>query len=349
MAAYTTIDDAGLFFNPVLYTGTGTAHAITGVGFQPDFVWQKARDTTQDHRAIDSVRGGDKQNYPDLTNAEVTDSEFITAFGADGYTMGTAGGNANDNTTKYVSWNWKAGTTSGITTDGSTTITPSSYSFNQTAGISILKYTGNSTSGAGLAHGIGVKPDFLVMKKTNSAGDNWQIYHQSIGYSESGDLALNTTSGKGAQTNFSGEPDATNIFLGGNTINNGNTDTFICYAFADIQGYSKFSSYLGNGNADGAMVYTGFRPAYVLIKKANSSGSWWIFDNKRLGYNAANYRLYANDGTVENTTAELDFVSNGFKLRTTDGDLNGSGNTLIYMAWAESPLVNSEGVPTNAR
>ena len=337
------------FFNPILYTGTGTTHAITGVGLQPDFVWQKARDSTQTHRAIDSVRGGDKQLFPATNGAETTDSEFITAFGADGYTMGTAGGNANDNTVDYVSWNWKAGTTSGITTNGSTTITPSSYSFTQTAGISILKYTGNSTSGAGLAHGLGVKPDFLIMKKSNSSGDNWQIYHQSVGYSNSGDLQLNTTSGQGAQTYFSGEPDATNILLGGNTINNGNTDTFICYAFAGKKGFSKFNKYQGNSNVKGVFVNTGFRPAYVLIKKFNSSGSWWIFDNKRLGYNEANYRLYANDGTIENTTAEIDFVSNGFKLRTTDGDLNNENSEYLYASFAESPIVSSNDVPGVAR
>ena len=352
MAAYTTIDDAGLFFSTTLYAGNSSTNAITGVGFQPDFCWLKNRSGVASHALQDTARGNDKTIRTNNSNAEYTNS-FFDSFDSDGFTVSTSENDVNASGDDFVSWNWIGGTTSGITTDGSTTITPSAYSFNATSGFSILKYTGNSTSGAGLAHGLGVKPGFLAMKKVNSAGDNFQIYHHTVGYSNSGDLALDTTSGQGAQTNFSGEPDATNIFLGGNTINNGNTDTFICYAFAGINGFSKMGGYTGNGNADGTFVYTGFRPAFVLNKRYNSSGSWKLHNSKAPAFNVCNLGLATNtnaaESAVDGVDRQLDLLSNGFKWRATDTDVNAAGSTYLYMALAESPFVNSEGVPTNAR
>ena len=343
MAEYISFQPSD-FFNPVLYTGTGTTHAITGVGLQPDFVWQKARDSTQNHRAIDSVRGGDKQNYPDLTNAEVTDSEFITAFGADGYTMGTAGGNANDTSVDYVSWNWKMGTTSGLTGG---TITPSSYSISATAAQSVIAYTGTGVA-ATLPHGLGITPGLIICKRLDSA-DNWWVHVESLTGPQY--LVLNSTGAVATATAVFNDtlPTSTLFSIGTDVGINASGGTYIAYCFAPVKGYSKFGTYLGNGNADGMFVNTGFRPAYVLIKKTNGTGSWWVFDNKRLGYNPATYRLYADAGTVENTTAVIDFVSNGFKLRTTDGDLNGDGNTIIYAAFAEFPTVSSNDVPGVAR
>jgi hypothetical protein len=360
MAAYTTIDDAGLFYNTVLYTGTDTSGTgtVTGVGFQPDFVWGKVRSKIGQHNLFDAVRGAGERLISNGTDGEETNAAYgyLSAFDSDGFTTSagsTNNENWNETSETFASWNWKGGTTSGITTDGSTTITPSAYSFSATSGVSILKYGGNSTSGAGLAHGLGVKPDFLIMKKTNSAGTDWQIYHQSVGYSNSGDLALNTTSGQGAQTNFSGEPDATNIFLGGNTINNNSGDTYVCYAFAGINGFSKFDTYVGNGNADGTFVYTGFRPAYVMNKRFNSSGSWKIHNSKVPAFNVCNLGLAANttaaESAVDGVDRQLDLLSNGFKWRATDTDVNYAGSNYIYMAFAESPFVNSESVPTNAR
>ena len=343
MAEYISFQPSD-FFNPVLYTGTGTTHAITGVGLQPDFVWQKARDSTQNHRAIDSVRGGDKQNYPDLTNAEVTDSEFITAFGADGYTMGTAGGNANDTSVDYVSWNWKMGTTSGLTGG---TITPSSYSISATAAQSVIAYTGTGVA-ATLPHGLGITPGLIICKRLDSA-DNWWVHVESLTGPQY--MVLNSTGAVASATAVFNDtlPGATLFTIGNDAGINASGGTYIAYCFAPVKGYSKFGTYLGNGNADGMFVNTGFRPAYVLIKKTNGTGSWWVFDYKRLGYNPATYRLYADAGTVENTTAVIDFVSNGFKLRTTDGDLNGDGNTIIYAAFAEFPTVSSNDVPGVAR
>ena len=343
MAEYISFQPSD-FFNPVLYTGTGTTHAITGVGLQPDFVWQKARDSTQNHRAIDSVRGGDKQNYPDLTNAEVTDSEFITAFGADGYTMGTAGGNANDTSVDYVSWNWKMGTTSGLTGG---TITPSSYSISATAAQSVIAYTGTGVA-ATLPHGLGITPGLIICKRLDSA-DNWWVHVESLTGPQY--LVLNSTGAVATATAVFNDtlPTSTLFSIGTDVGINASGGTYIAYCFAPVKGYSKFGTYLGNGNADGMFVNTGFRPAYVLIKKTNGTGSWWVFDNKGLGYNPATYRLYADAGTVENTTAVIDFVSNGFKLRTTDGDLNGDGNTIIYAAFAEFPTVSSNDVPGVAR
>jgi len=347
MAAYISFQPSD-YFNTTLYTGTALSNAITGVGFQPDMTWLKSRGVTAYHYVFDTARGATKGIFPNDTDEEATNAEYLKSWESDGFTLGTNTA-INGDTNTYVSWNWKGGTTSGITTDGSTTITPSGYSFNTTSGFSAITYTGNSTSGAGLAHGLGVKPDFLAMKKLNSAGDNWQIYHQSVGYSNSGDLAWNGTSGQGTQTNFSGEPDATNIFLGGNTINNGNTDTFICYAWASKNGFSKISNYTGNGNADGAFVYTGFKPGFILIKRYNSSGAWVMFDSKRNGYNADNKYLVCNTIAAGGVGTYFNILSNGFKPLTTDGEWNGSGDSYLYMAFAESPIVSSNDVPAVAR
>ena len=352
MAAFTTIDDAGLFYQTQLYTGTDSSNAITLDGSEnmsPSLVWIKNRGDSQDHFLVDAVRGASLYLEPNTTDADTSASGAFTSFDSDGFTLEGSGGRQNASGHTYVAWCWKGGTTTGIATDGSTTITPSGYSFNQTAGISILKYTGNSVSGAGLAHGLGVKPEFLVMKKTNSSGDNWQIYHQVVGYSNSGDLAWNTTSGQGSTANFSGEPDATNIFLGSNTINNGNTDTFICYAFAGIKGFSKIAGYTGNGNADGPFIYTGFKPSFILIKRYNTSGAWPIFDNKRNGYNENNKYLIVNTQATDGVGTYFNILSNGFKPLTSDGEWNGSSDNYAYMAFAENPFVNSSGVPSNGR
>ena len=350
MAVFTAIDDAGIFFNSVLYTGTGTTHTITGVGFQPDFVWGKCRSQAQSHRAIDAVRGGDKVLYPDLSNVEGTDSELITSFNSDGYVMGTSGTNANDNTETYVSWNWKAGTTSGIATNVSTDITPSAYSFNQTSRFSVIKYSGNSGVSATVAHGLGVTPAMFAVKNLGNT-DSWEIYHQnSNAVPEDYLLQFNTNGGAIDNSDFWADtaPDSVNITLGIDDGINGSYD-YVAYCFADVQGFSKFGGYTGNGDADGAFVYTGFRPAYVCVKKTSDTGDWYTYDNKREGYNTDNNALYIDLTNAESTSEDIDILSNGFKLRGTNAEINGDGGTYIYMAFAESPFVNSEGVPTNAR
>ena len=258
--------------------------------------------------------------------------------------MGTAGGNANDTSVDYVSWNWKMGTTSGLTGG---TITPSSYSISATAAQSVIAYTGTGVA-ATLPHGLGITPGLIICKRLDSA-DNWWVHVESLTGPQY--LVLNSTGAVATATAVFNDtlPTSTLFSIGTDVGINASGGTYIAYCFAPVKGYSKFGTYLGNGNADGMFVNTGFRPAYVLIKKTNGTGSWWVFDNKGLGYNPATYRLYADAGTVENTTAVIDFVSNGFKLRTTDGDLNGDGNTIIYAAFAEFPTVSSNDVPGVAR
>ena len=351
MAVYTTIDDAGSYFNTILWTGNSpSTQALTGVGFQPDFVWVKKRSTAAEHCVTDAARGVTETIFPSSTALEATRAGGLTAFGADGFTVG-ADGDFNGGAATFVGWNWLGGTTSGITTDGSTTITPSAYSFNQTSGFSVLSYTGNSTSGAKLAHGLGVAPEVVFIKNLGTLND-WVTYSKYVKSTTPEDwvMRLNNTSIAVDDVTMwnDTQPDSVNITLG----NAGNLNTgysYIAYCFAPVKGYSKFGSYTGNGNADGPFVYTGFRPAFVMLKDADSVAAWRISDNKRLGYNVDNNDLEVDSTAVEGTDDNLDILSNGFKIRRSVGGLNTSGNLNIYMAFAEAPFVNSEGVPCNAR
>ena len=233
MAEYISFQPSG-FFNTKLYTGTGSSNAITGVGFQPDATWIKGRNTTYNHVFTDAVRGVTEELYPNTTGAEVTNAQGLTAFGSDGFTVGTDAG-YNGNTNTYVSWNWKAGTTTGIATDGSTTITPSAYSFNQTSGCSIIKYTGNGTAGAKLAHGLGATPDFFIIKGLDATTD-WDVYHSSLGATKW--LELNADGSVSTSTNRwnDTEPDSVNITLGDSTHVNDSSD-FVAYCFSAKRGY----------------------------------------------------------------------------------------------------------------
>ena len=343
MAAYISFQPSD-FFNTVLYTGNASTNAITGVGFQPDMIWIKNRTATGDHSLYDSPRGTTKCLVPNGNDEEQTYATGLTAFGADGFTVGSQA-IVNGNTNDIASWNWKAGTTSGLSGG---TITPSAYSFNATSGFGAYAFTGNGVSGATIAHGLGTKPGLIIVKEIGTAGA-WIVQHQSLGATKC--IYLNTTAAADTDSTRwnDTEPTSTLFSLGNDGEVNGNTQTYIAYVWAGTEGFSKFSSYLGNGNADGAFLYTGFRPAYVLVKKTNGTGSWWMFDNKRLGYNPANNRLYADDNAVGATATVIDLVSNGFKFRTTDGDLNGDGNNIIYAAFSEFPIVSSNDVPGVAR
>jgi len=343
MAVYTAIDDAGSFFSPVLYTGTGSSLAITGVGFQPDFTWIKNRDAPDFSVLTDAVRGATKYLISDAVTAETTDTETLKSFDSDGFTVGTTV-QVNTNTEDYASWNWKAGTTTGLSGG---TITPSSYSINATSGFGIYKYTGTGSAGT-IAHGLGAVPRFILFKNLGTT-DNWSGYHVSVGATKQ--LTLDSTEAAGTtSTPFNDtEPTSTVFTVGSSGRTNTSSDTYIAYCFADVQGYSKFGGYTGNGDTDGAFVYTGFRPAFIIIKRTSAIGDWMIFDDKRLGYNVDNDRLMANDTGVESTTDYGDIVSNGFKLRNSGTYENGSGSTYIFMAFARSPFVNSNSAPVNAR
>jgi len=351
--AYTTIDDPSAYFQTTIYTGDGsTSHAITNGGnsdLQPDWLWIKSRSSTEQHFAFDSVRGQSKYIFPNATNAEGTaGTGILNSFNSDGFTLGNNDG-VNADSETFVAWNWKAGTTSGITTTNST-ITPAGYSFNQTAGFSIIKYPGNGTNDAKCPHGLGVAPQMIFIKDLDNAAD-WECYNEFNGNGKV--FHLNKTNGADATSarwrNTS--PDAVNWTMGSTTAVNGSGRNYVAYCFAGKQGYSKFGSYTGNGNADGTFIYTGFLPSFVMVKQTNASGEGWhILDNKRSGVNGDMERLLANSSNAEsNYAGNLDLLSNGFKTRINDAGVNGSGASYIFMAFAENPFVTSTGVPATAR
>tara|TARA_R100001086_G_scaffold232617_1_gene153914 strand:- start:66 stop:1118 length:1053 start_codon:yes stop_codon:yes gene_type:complete len=350
MAAFTTIDDAGSFFSPTLYTGNTSTQTITGVGFSADFTWIKDRDATKWHSLVDTARGYNKWVYSNDSAVEDTVTDRLTSWNSDGFALG-ANLETNTDTNDYVSWNWKAGTTTGIDTTGST-ITPSAYTFNQTSRFSAIAYTGNATAGAKLPHGLGTTPIMIIVKNLQTT-ESWMVYHQySDAVPEDYAMQLNTT-GPNADNNTNWNdtaPDSVNITFGDGAGTN-SANNFIAYCFADVQGYSKMGSYLANGNADGPFVYTGFRPAFVMTKATTGYINWNMFDSKRPPYNPEE-PLWANTtGTEASIGAyDVDLLSNGFKARTLSSQVNSTSTPLyIFAAFAESPFVNSNGVPSNAR
>ena len=343
--AYTTVNKSTDYFNTKLYTGNGGTQAVTGVGFQPDWVWLKSRSDAYSHQLFDAVRGTTKLLTSEATDAEQTISG-VTAFGTDGFTVGSDAG-SNGNTKTYVSWNWKAGTGQGsANTDGSINTTYTSV--NTTAGFSISKYTGTG-SNATVGHGLGVAPNMVLVKSLSGGGD-WTSYHSVLGNTKY--MRLNSTNAVGTQSSYWNDtsPTSTVFSLGSAGDTNTNNGTHVAYCFAEKTGYSKFGSYTGNGNADGAFVYTGFKPAFVMIKETTDSGTdWRMMDNKRSTFNLVDDRLFPNLSNAENTGDGYDFLSNGFKMRSSGGDFNGSGNNYIYMCFAEAPLVGTNNIPCTAR
>ena len=328
------------YFNTVLYTGNSSTNAITGVGFQPDFLWLKARNSTgYDHVLQDVLRGSTYQLYSNTTGAEVNDTDAITSFDIDGFTSG-ADVTTNNSGVTYVAWNWKAGGSGVTNTDGSIT---STVSANTTAGFSIVQWTGNGLASQTIGHGLGVRPAMIIHKDAENGTDAWLSWHQSLG---SGFYIQLSTSNQ-AFNNVDVWPSAgitsTVITTTANAtrFNNYNNKKHIAYCFAEIEGFSKFGSYTGNGSNDGPFVYTGFRPAFVLIKRTDASGlSWYIKDTERNLYNVADLQLYANltDAEATSSAASNDMLSNGFKLRGTSGGVNASGGTYIYACFAENPF-----------
>jgi len=349
MAAYTTIDDAGSFFNINTWSGTGSSRAFTGIGFQPDFVWVKKSNNAAHHCLEDAVRGAEEMIQSSSLDAEVTRAGGLTSFDSDGWAMSVGDdGDFNGTGSDFVGWNWKAGTTTGIA--GSPSITPTSYSFNATSGFSIIKYVGIDTAGATIPHGLGVAPNMVIIKDLDNAND-WAVYTSALGATKY--LLLNTAAAAGTATSLwnDTEPTSTLVSLGTTSKVNYDPRNYVAYCFTNIQGYSRFGSYTGNGNADGPFVYTGFRPAFVMLKCSTRAGTddWPMFDDRRLGYNVDNNALVADDTDAERTQDDIDILSNGFKCRNSVTDVNANGDTMVYMAFAESPFCNSSGVPANAR
>ena len=352
--AYTTVDNPELYFQTKLWTGNGsTGTGQTGVGFQPDWVWIKARagtQGTQSNNLFDSVRGEGKYLFSDSNDAESTDTNRLTSFDSDGFTVGSNNA-VNASSTTYVAWNWKAGTSFSNSAGANGADLASSGSYNRTAGFSIVTFTGNATDDQQIYHGLNSVPQMMILKnRTNGNNESWKVYHQAIGNTHA--LTLDTNAAASSNTEFWSDenPTSTVFTVGRQDATNGSGNTHVVYCFSEIKGYSKFGSYTGNGNSNGAFVYTGFRPAFIIIKNTARSDNWYLFDNKRGGFNVDNDFVFPDLSNAEVTSDQIDILSNGFKCRSGNDAINSSGESIIYMTFAESPFVNSAGaVPNNAR
>ena len=349
--AYTTINKGSSYFNTVLYTGDGTTNQTKAItfGFQPDFAWFKARDAGQSHIWVDSVRGGTKALVSEAANAEFTlaVAQLFTSTGM--IVSNDASANSlNSSGSEKVSWGWLASNTTTANTSGTIS---STVSVNQTAGFSIVSYTGTG-SNATVGHGLGVAPDFLIIK--NRTGTNsWPVWSRSYGNAGVMFLDLQNT-----------PPDTNSVFLNGTTPTssvfsigtaghvNTSASNYIAYVFNSVKGYSKFGSYTGNASTDGTFIYTGFKPAFILIKRSDSNADWYLQDNVRnQNFNGDPKTLQPNNANTEATigTWSIDNLSNGFKIRESNAGVNASGGTYIYMALAQNPFVTSGGIPVTAR
>nr|BAR28392.1 hypothetical protein [uncultured Mediterranean phage uvMED]BAR28500.1 hypothetical protein [uncultured Mediterranean phage uvMED] len=341
--AYTTINKSTDYFNTHLYTGNDSTNNQTSLGMTPDLVWVKCRNhATPSHYWVDKVRGDKKYISSNATTAEQTDSNTFDLVSG-GFNL--AGGNGWTNLTgrNYVAWNWKAGGGQGSSnTDGSVNTTYTSV--NTTSGVSISKYT-NPASGSPftIGHGLGSPPKMIIIKNL-SASQTWGVWNTGIAFGKY--LRLDSNAAE-ASANLVTATSNTTFSTYQDHHSTGNE--LIAYCFAEKKGFSKFGSYKGNGSDNGTFVYTGFKPAFILVKNAAITDNWSIFDNKRLGYNAYNYVLYSDITNVGSNGLPIDILSNGFKWRTSAAMVNGSGNNCIYMAFAEAPLVGSNNVPATAR
>ena len=349
--AYTSIDDPAQYFNTVIYTGDGGSNRSVTVDFQPDWVWIKERNGTNDQTLFDSVRGATKRLRANATEAEDTQANQLKSFDSDGFTLGSLSA-VNSNGQNYVSWNWLAGGSASSNSDGSIT---SSVSASTTSGFSIVSWTGTGSTGT-LGHGLGVIPQMIIVKKRDTSGTDWITFGSVLGGTVGSEfIKLNFVNAKttGLNTSWFNQtaPTSSVFTVGTQSDLNGSSATYIAYCFVEKKGYSKIGSYTGNGNTAGPFVYTGFRPAWIISKRTDNSsgGEWNILDNKRDTFNVADAKLEANNSDAEETDEMYDILSNGFKITRGDGNINASGGTYIFMAFAESPFVNSNGISTNAR
>lgn len=339
--AYTTINKSSDHFKTLLYSGTGSARTVTGVGFQPDFFWIKQRSSTQGHLLWDVTRGGNYYLPSSSTSASAADIGTFTAA-SDGYSFNTDGA-YNGNSQTYVGWNWKAGGSTSTNNDGATA---TAVSVNATAGISLVNWTGTSGNTT-IGHGLGTTPTMIIMKNAGGSGTNWVVYHKNLtsGYF----LKLNTTAAhSNSNTYFTADPTSSILSLTGGTAANNNGNAMIAYCFTDIPGYSRFGHYMGNGNVDGPFVYTGFAPSFVIQREVTEARDWTMIDNTRSTINVADDRLVPNENAAEVTNNDTDLLSNGFKCRRDQTNTNEAGKTYIYMAFGQS-IVGSNNVPTTAR
>jgi hypothetical protein len=330
------LDNPELYFQCKTYTGNGGTLAVTLDGSEnmsPNLVWIKERNLTSSHALTDTTRGNTKKIKSDDTDAEETNTNLITSFDSDGFTLGD-NGNANQSSSQtYVAWCWKE---------------------TATAGFDIVSYTGNSSDGTtvqDISHSLSAVPHWMLIKNRADATNFAVYHHKNTSAPETEVIYLNATNATSDDSAFFGDtsPTSSQFRVGGDNGVNGNSDAMIAYLWSEKKGFSKFGSYTGNGNADGTFVYTGFRPAMIITKRTDTTGAWVIYDNKRDTFNPADAQLVPSSSEAEATSERFDFLSNGFKLITTATRVNASGSPYIYMAFAESPFVNSKGVPCNGR
>jgi len=365
--AYTTIDDPSAYFQTKIYTdGDATTNDTTSQTFdgnsdlQPDLMWFKSRNVTGNHGWMDTSRGKDGGTsfktlfVTDAAERTSSSGYDLTSMNSDGFSYGRPNQLdwAHDTPANNVVWAWKANGGSRTTNTESGNNPAGGYQANTTAGFSIVDYTGTGAVGT-MAHGLGAVPKMIIVKNRGRVKD-WCVYHASI--EETHKLELNLTSVKSDDNAVWNDTAPTSsVFTVGpsDERTNANDDTYVAYCFAEKQGYSKFGSYTGNGNADGAFVYLGFKPAFVMIKSSSkASQSWHMLTGKiatGTNSNPLTDAVDANQSIAERGTFTTDFLSNGFKIRHVSGGTGSSGETYIYMAFAESPFVSSEGVPTTAR
>jgi len=354
--AYTTIDDPTLYFSTTLYTGNAAddrAVTIDGTGMQPDMVWNKSRSLGEAHVLGDSVRGVQRKIVPNDTDAQSSSSSFtnFSTITSTGFTVSKGGvdGAVNQNGATYCNWAWKAGTAVSGNSTGSGTAKAYSGSVNTDAGFSIIKYIGNGTSAHTIPHHLGAVPQWVIIKELSNASD-WMGYH--VGKGNTHTLKLNEPEAGVDRTDWWNDttPTSSVVTLGDNGEINQNDTNYIMYAFSEKQGYSKFAKYSGNGNADGTFIYLGFKPAFFIFKEL-AAEAWIIKDNKTETFNPnlTHNRSDSNDAENADGWSGMDFLSNGIKLRTSDGSMNESGAAYIYMAFAENPFVSSTGVAGTAK
>ena len=356
--AYTTIDDPSAFFQTLLWTGDDSSRSLTNTGnsnLQPDWIWTTSRSNGYNNGMFDSSRGANKELTSNTNNAEATLTTGVSAFNSNGFSFSGAAYNTNGYT--FVGWQWKAnGGTTSSNSDGDITATVQA---NTTAGFSIVTYTGNGNgSDQTVGHGLGAECKLVFQKMRTDAGQSWRVFHESVSQSGGGNLFLNSNGSldTGDPARIKSTNTSTFTLLAYTSPYNGvnaSGKEYVAYCFAEKKGYSKIGSFTGNGNADGAFVYTGFKPAWLMIKNIGASGTgyhWYIWDNKRDTINVMDNTLHADENNAENTfDQDIDFLSNGFKLRGSGVGMNPNSHDAVYFAFAEHPFVSSKGVPVTAR
>ena len=350
--AYTTIDKPSDYFNTKLYTGNASTQTISDVNFQPNLTWIKNRNGVRNHMLFDSVRGALYRLQSNTTAASASTANTLTSWNSDGFALGSEN-DTNGTGATFASWNWKAGTSFSNSAGANGATIASTGSVNQDAGFSIVSYNSNGVAGATVGHGLGSTPKMIIVRRLDPGGD-WYTYHASLGATKS--LGLSETRASITSTTIwnDTEPTSSVFSLGTNGDVNSGVSSYdmIAYCFAEKQGYSKFGSYTGNGDADGTFVYTGFKPAFIMVKRSNGTENWTIMDNTRDPFNVAGNKLHPNTTGGTDAGATIDILSNGFKNRTTNAGANGSGDSYIFYAIAENPFVTSTGngsIPATAR